>query len=90
MILVSICRFMLTGSQLLRRSLPKPVKIETNDVLNEYVSSRLAGKWSLHQTQLSTVMADYTDTFHNHQRRHALLDVLTRTEYETYTHPRPN
>ena len=32
--------------------------------------------------ELSTEIADYIDTFHNHQRRHSALDMLTPTEYE--------
>jgi len=38
-------------------------------------------KW-LTIVELSTAMADYIDHFHNTQRRHPALDMLTPTEYE--------
>lgn len=37
----------------LRRRRPKPIKIETNEVLREYVSSRLSKKWSPQQISRS-------------------------------------
>ena len=37
--------------------------------------------------ELSTEMVDYIDTFHNHQRRHSSLDMLTPTEYENLYAP---
>jgi len=38
-------------------------------------------KW-LTIVELSTAMADYIDHFHNTQRRHSSLGMLTPTEYE--------
>jgi len=38
-------------------------------------------KW-LTIVELSTAMADHIDQFHNTQRRHSSLDMLTPTEYE--------
>jgi transposase InsO family protein len=38
-------------------------------------------KW-LTIVELSTAMADYIDHFHNTQRRHSALEMLTPTEYE--------
>ena len=32
-------------------------------------------------------MVDYIDTFHNNQRRHSSLDMLTPTEYENLYAP---
>jgi transposase InsO family protein len=38
-------------------------------------------KWDT-VVELSAAMADYIDYFHNEERRHSALDMLTPTEYE--------
>lgn len=43
-------------------------------------------KWAT-IVELSKEMADYIDTFHNHQRRHSSLDMLRPTEYDNLCAP---
>lgn len=60
--------------------------IDANRFWGRMQTERLNRKtWST-VVELSMVMADEIENFHNTRRRHSALDMLTPTEYETINH----